>query len=258
MKTPLALLFSLLLLPPAALAGNPAGELIGTGGLAIDSIPPLPGSGLFQGSVEQAEKFYSGGSLVNANEMPDEGFGFVKLYLPRHRAFSSFDMIELLKDAAGRLQQLRPSRDRLMIGDMSGEHGGFISGHASHQNGLDTDVAYLRADQTEQDPNYTKGFEQSFVKKGRLTANFDIPRNWEILKILVSSGRVQRIFVNSVVKKAFCAYAKATDELESQKEALKRLRVIAGHTDHFHVRITCPRNSPACRPQEDMPDDTGC
>jgi penicillin-insensitive murein endopeptidase len=258
MKTPLALSLFLLLLSPVALAEGLGAELIGTDELTAESIPPLPGSDLFQGSVEQAEKFYSGGSLMNPSVMPDAGFGFVKLYLPRHRAFSSYDMTELLKDAAGRLQQLHPSRDRLMIGDMSGEHGGFISGHASHQNGLDTDVAYLRADQTEQDPNYTKGFEQSFVKKGRLTANFDLPRNWDILKILVSSGRVQRIFVNSVVKKAFCAYAKAINELESQKETLKRLRVIAGHTDHFHVRITCPRNSPACRPQEDMPDDTGC
>jgi penicillin-insensitive murein endopeptidase len=254
MKTPLVTL-ALFLLSFSACAQD--AELLGVSTEQF-SPPPMEGSDLFQGEHEQVRKFYSGGSLFNADLLPAEGFGYVKIHRPRQRGYGSFDLVEILKDAAAKMQIAFPSRDRTMIGDMSAEHGGYISGHASHQNGLDADVAYIRVDQTEQDPESTSGFHESFVRNGKVTENFDYPRNWAYAKTLISTGRVQRIFVNAAIKKGFCAWAKAVNEMESERETLKRLRVISGHTDHFHIRITCPRNSPSCKPQEDMSEDTGC
>jgi penicillin-insensitive murein DD-endopeptidase len=224
---------------------------------------PLPhatpmGDDHFQGEKEQARGFYSNGSLVNPDLLPLEGFGFVKLQRPRQRGFGSHDLVLLLQETARQLQELHPSRDRVQIGDMSGQNGGFSSGHVSHQNGLDADVAFIRLNQTEQDPEDTRGFRETFVRNGQLTPNFDLERNWAYAKLLVATGRVQRVFVGEVIKRGLCAHVRAVGELESEHETLKRLRVIAGHTDHFHIRLTCPRNSPACTSQEEVPDTHGC
>lgn len=212
----------------------------------------------FQGDQEQAKGFYSNGSLMNPNELPLEGFGFVKLFRPRNRGFGTFDLITLLQETSAQLQLLHPSRDRVQVGDASQEIGGRISGHVSHQNGLDVDVAFLRVDQTEQDPERTDGFRESFVQKGRLTVNFDLRRNWDYAKILVGTGRVQRLFVGDVIKKEMCKYVRSIGELDSNYETMKRIRVTSGHTDHYHIRMTCPQNSPGCRSQEEVPASDGC
>lgn len=260
MKAPttLALAFASLLLLCACAPERSPDELAGT--------PARPGSPSlltvnddpYQGAREQVKGFYSNGRLVNADVLPAEGLGFVKIHRPRNRGYGAFDLVQVLVDASARMQQTFPSVDRIMIGDMSAEHGDNLSGHASHQNGLDADVAFIRADRTEQDPEDTGGFREDFVNKGKLTENFDLPRNWHYAKVLIQTGRVQRLFVNAVVKKGLCSFVSLIGERESQRETLRRLRTIAGHEDHFHVRITCPASSPDCKAQEDVPEDLGC
>jgi len=240
--------------------GNAADEITGT----PDQRPrpqqpqrPDP-EDVHQGEKEQAVNFYSRGTLVEGDVLPAEGAGFVKIHRPRNRGYGSYDLLEIIKDVSSRLQALYPSRDRIQVGDVSQVAGGQISGHVSHQNGLDADIAFLRVNQTEQHPDDTTGFRESFVEHGRLTANFDMPRNWAFAKLLIATGRVQRIFVNEVVRKAFCEHARQTGELESAAETIRRLRIAAGHTDHFHIRVTCPLNSPRCTPQEEVPAGDGC
>lgn len=212
----------------------------------------------FQGSKNQAKGFYSKGSLVNSSLIPLEGFGFVKIARPRGFGHGTHDLVSILKEAAAELQRKYPSRDRVMIADMSRDRGGSLPGHASHQNGLDADVGFIRLDQTEQDADDIGGFRELFVKNGKLTKNFDLKRNWAYAKILIETGRVQRVFVGEVIKKNFCAYAKRLGVMEQEKETLRRLRVIAGHTDHFHVRVTCPKKSTSCKEQQEVEDTTGC
>jgi penicillin-insensitive murein DD-endopeptidase len=212
-----------------------------------------------QGQEEQARGFYSSGTLVHADTFPWEGEGFVKILRPRDRRFATHDLIYVLRKAIARMQKEHPSRDRIQVADIAAAHGGSLEpDHNSHQNGLDADIAYIRADGTEQDPNFADGFQEVFVKDGRLTPNFDMPRNWALVKAFVASGRVNRMFVNEVVKQAFCDYARQTGELDSAQETLRRLRPYEGHMDHVHVRITCPLKSPNCSPQEEVPDGNGC
>lgn len=212
-----------------------------------------------QGSVAQAVGFYSNGQLKNADALPLSGVGFVKIFRPRQRRYATYDLVYVLSWAARKLQEIYPSRDRLMIGDMSAMEGGAIGLHASHQNGLDADVAFLRRNQTEQNPEATTGFQEKFVSPaGKVTANFDMERNWAYAKILIESGRVQRMFVDQALKTAFCSHARATGELENAKETLRRIRPYESHEDHFHVRLTCPKNSPDCMAQTEVPPGPGC
>jgi murein endopeptidase len=136
-----------------------------------------------QGKQEQARGFYSKGTLANADAFPLEGSGFTKILRPRKREYATFDMIHVLRRAVAAVQKEYPSRDRVQIGDIAAQRGGsLVPMHASHQNGLDADIAYIRADGTEQDPNFTEGFQEVFVKDDRLTGNFDMPRNWSLVR----------------------------------------------------------------------------
>lgn len=212
-----------------------------------------------QGEVEQSRGFYSNGSVVSSSALPLEGRGYIKIMRPRERWFGSTDLIYLITQSAKQMAAQFPNhRDSVQIGDMGARNGGFVSGHNSHQNGLDVDIAFIRKNETMQEVSDTSGFREKFVQSGKVTNNFDLVRNWTLAKLMVATGRPQRIFVNPVIKKAFCDLARRSGELISEAETLRRLRPYSGHEDHFHVRLTCPLNSPQCKAQEEIPAETGC
>lgn len=211
-----------------------------------------------QGAIDQAHGFYSKGSLKNADAIGWEGPGFVKIFRPRERRYATHDMVYILNYTANKMRQLFNSSDRLMIGDMSHENGGVAYGHNSHQNGLDVDIAFIRKNKTEQDPDSITGFEEKFVSGGKITSNFDLARNWALAKVIVSTNRVDRIFANPVIKKALCKYAKSIGEYDSYANVLHKIDSYSNHMDHYHVRLGCPLKSPKCESQQPLPPGTGC
>lgn len=211
-----------------------------------------------QGYREQAIKSYTRGKLENADRFALETESYTKIMQARARHYATFDLIYVIEFAADAVKKAFPDGERIQIGDASQEHGGFIRGHSSHQNGLDVDIAYLRKDYQEQNPNHYDGFEENFVFKGKLSSNFDLERNWHFIKSLVSTKRINRIFINPVIKKALCIHAKDIGEITSERETLRHLRAWSGHRDHMHIRINCPENSPLCKQQPDLHEDTGC
>lgn len=211
-----------------------------------------------QGPYEQAKGFYSNGSLVDAMNFGLEGLGFVKLFQPRDRGWAAFDLIRVIEIAAERLHSLFPTGERVQIGDASSEHGGRLSRHASHQNGLDVDIAFLRLDNREQDPQDMGGFDESFVRRNRPSANFDTERNYLFMRYLFETGRINRIFVDKALKSELCRYSRELGQYGQDIEYLRRLRPWPHHDDHMHVRITCPVNSPNCVTQQDPPLGSGC
>jgi penicillin-insensitive murein endopeptidase len=202
----------------------------------------------------QAVGFYSDGSLNGAEKFPDSGVGFLKLYLPRNRGWATRTLINVVKFAAAEVVSRNPNGGRLQVGDASKEAGGPASGHASHQNGLDVDLHYYHLDQREMDPNDVKGFDESFVQNGKLSPNFDHPRNWAMVRALVSTGMISRMFLDPVIKKALCAYRSEP----GAREVLRRLRPYAGHDKHTHLRIRCPSSSRSCLDQTEVPSGDGC
>ncbi|HEX4923593.1 MAG TPA: penicillin-insensitive murein endopeptidase [Bdellovibrionales bacterium] len=211
-----------------------------------------------QGKTEQATGFYSNGKLLNGLALPLEGFGFLKIQRPRNRHFSTFDLIEVIKATAKLMKEAFPNGERLQIGDMSWQKGGKLSSHKSHQNGLDADIAYFRRDRREQNPALNIPFDEGFVKNGKLTANFDVERNWHFFNVMVSTGRVKRLFVDAVIKREMCAYARKLGLDTEKSETLRRMRIEPLHHDHVHLRISCPKKSPNCQQQLDPPEGSAC
>ena len=222
-----------------------------------------PPFAITQGSLNQAVGFYSHGSLVNASAFPLGGDGFLKILRPRNRKYGTFDIRAVVEIAAAMLRHDFPGGERIQIGDVAQKLGGSI-GHISHENGLDADIVYLRENHEEQAPNYIAptptGFGELFVTDtgASISPNFDVERNWEFVKDLHSTGRIVRIFMDSVIKVTLCQYARRIGEYDTETDVLRRIRPLSNHRDHMHVRITCPDNSPDCQAQEDPPLGSGC
>jgi penicillin-insensitive murein endopeptidase len=233
--------------PYTLTAAAPESEFIGP-------VPTLPEP------AAQVSGAYNQGALTDSTALPPHGEGFIHLFEKRERFYGSQGMIDLLTQIAGEMARRYPQGERLQIGDISSRNGGKIRGHASHQNGLDVDLVYYRTQRSEQpETEGSQGFAESFVgPNGKITRNFDLERNWEIIKRFASTGRLARVFVHPAVKKAFCKRAKRLKELQTHAETLSRIRPLQDHDDHFHVRLTCPAASPDCRDQEAPPTKTGC
>lgn len=220
---------------------------------------PFQGQAVAQGVREQAIGFYSDGSLRDADSVPSSGLGFMKIFLPRDRAWVTTHTRNVIEQVAAGLFQAFPARDAIQVGDTSARNGGPISGHASHQNGLDTDIGYLRVDQTTQDPMALSGFEVKFVDDaGGVSPNFDRERNWAFVKLMVATGKIDRFFVNPAIKAEFCRAAKAKGEFSEDSLPLRLLRPWKGHDGHIHVRYRCPEGVALCRAQEPIPAGSGC
>jgi len=102
---------------------------------------------------------YSAGALERGVRLPAEGRAFLTwdpvLRRSPNRAWRRWGTDRLVRtvlSVARGFHAAHPSAPRLLIGDLSRPHGGDFGpqfgyvGHASHQNGLDVDVYYPRAD----------------------------------------------------------------------------------------------------------------
>lgn len=206
----------------------------------------------------QAVGFYAEGKLINDFTFPLEATAVLKVFRSRNRNFSTDDLYQVISHAANLVWNEYPGSERLQIGDIAKRGGGQLALHASHQNGLDADIAYYRVNRRELNPEGFGGFDEIFVKSGKVTANLDLERNYELMRHLVSTGVVNRMFMDAVIKTKFCELAKGQKLTDLDKETLRRMRPLENHRDHFHLRIQCPRTSPDCVTQVEPPAGTGC
>jgi penicillin-insensitive murein endopeptidase len=72
------------------------------------------------------------------------------------------------------------------------------------------------------------------------------------LETAARQPQVDRIFVNAAIKRALC------QETKGDRSWLRKLRPWFGHDAHFHVRLRCPADSPACDQQAPVPPGDGC
>ena len=129
-----------------------------------------------------------------------------------------------------------------MIGDMSQPRGGpMITGHASHQIGLDADIWFTPMPDhvlTREEREFDGAVDM--VAADRLDVD---PKVWthtrtDLIRTAAEDPDVTRIFVNAAIKKAMCR------EAGSDRGWLAKVRPWWGHAEHFHVRIACPPDSP--------------
>jgi penicillin-insensitive murein endopeptidase len=130
-----------------------------------------------------------------------------------------------------------------------------LTGHASHQVGLDADIWLTpmpdrRLSREERE-------ETSAVMMVR-TDRLDIdpgawtPSHLAVIRAAAQEPSVQRIFVNAAIKKALCREAKG------DRSWLHKVRPMYGHDYHFHIRIKCPPGSGECESQPAPSESEGC
>jgi penicillin-insensitive murein endopeptidase len=144
----------------------------------------------------------------------------------------------------------------LLVGDLAQARGGpMLTGHASHQVGLDADIWLTPMPNRELSREERE--EMSATNMVRPDKKDIDPAVWtpahvSIIKTAAREPEVERIFVNAAIKKALCRDA------GSDRGWLQKVRPMWGHNYHFHIRVRCPAGSPDCKPQEPPGNGEGC
>lgn len=209
--------------------------------------------------ASEAVGFYSNGKLKDAESIIELGTPIHKLFLGRKKFYGTTEIQNCISDAADYVRQSFPQAEMLQIGDIAGINGGPCTGHGSHQNGLDVDIVYLTKNGRLQSQNASY-WEEEFVIKGKISSNFHTQRNLDLFRNLITVQKAERIFVDEVIKKHLCSYAKANKLLSDKEvvETLRRLRTEKLHSTHFHLRIKCPEGDYTCKAQAAVPAGSGC
>lgn len=208
---------------------------------------------------EEINGFYSRGSIKNVDSVLDHQHSIQKLFRSRGMHYTSVHMRDLLEDLNLYLKNLYPDVEVLQVGDLSAKNGGKIPRHSSHQNGLDADVVYLRHNRKVQDINAPEWIED-FIRGNQVSSNFETERNWRSFMYLVENYPIGRIFVDQVVKRHLCQYAKDQGLMNHPlaRETLRRLRGANLHRTHYHIRLKCPPGQERCEEQFEPPQGPGC
>jgi penicillin-insensitive murein endopeptidase len=144
----------------------------------------------------------------------------------------------------------------ILVGDMSQPRGGpMLTGHASHQVGLDADIWLTPAPGRQLSLNEREEMSATMmVREDRLDIDPRVftPSHLVVIRAAAQEPTVQRIFVNAAIKKALCREAKG------DRDWLHKVRPMYGHDYHFHIRIRCPPGSGECETQPEPDTSEGC
>ncbi len=200
--------------------------------------------------------FYAKGCMAGAVAIPTDGPTWQAMRLSRNRRWGNPAMIALIE----RLSREAAARDGwpgLLVGDISQPRGGpMLTGHASHQIGLDADIWLTPMP----DRTLSKDERENISATSMLQANTFLrvdPNIWSdsrarLLMRAASYPEVERIFVNPAIKKKLC------DTWTGDRTAMGKIRPYYGHDYHFHIRIHCPKDAAGCTPQAPVAKGDGC
>lgn len=189
---------------------------------------------------------YAKGCAAGLVELPETGPTWQAMRLSRNRNFGQPEMVQFLMDLSATARDIGFGQG-LYIGDISQPRGGpMTSGHASHQIGLDADIWMLpprRLDLSEAEREEISSIPVRSADQRSVTENWTRTHR-ELLRQAALDPRVDRIFVAAAVKIEMCKTAKDKD-----KKWLQKIRPVAGHDTHFHVRLKCPQGARLCETQ---------
>lgn len=136
-------------------------------------------------------------------QLANSGPGFFGYYVSSKR-WGRSTLVYGIERAARRFKAANPSAPRLGVGDISLVNGGDISGHASHERGVDADFRPMRNNGTEGPVTITQSaYSRTLTQR--------------ILDLLRSEMRVRTIFFND--------------------SRVRGVQNWPNHANHFHVRI---------------------
>ena len=197
--------------------------------------------------------WYAKGCLAGGVRLDDAGPAWQTMRPSRNRAWGHPKLVRLLKRLATEAQK-EDGWPGLLVGDIAQPRGGpMITGHASHQVGLDADV-WLNP-MPDRVLTYREREDisaKSVLDETRLAVDPKLftDKHVAIIKRAASYRDVQRIFVHPAIKKALCERA------GKDRSWLAKVRPLWGHHYHFHIRTYCPNDG--CRAQPAVGGDDGC
>ncbi len=199
---------------------------------------------------------YTSGCLRGGAVLPINGTGYQVMRLSRKRNFGHPDLVRFI-EALGKTAQAQ-HLGALLIGDLGQPRGGpTVSGHKSHQTGLDADIWFLLSAEAEKRTlslSERETWSASSVVNSKTESIKPAEWSFNNEKILEAAARmpeVDRIFVNAAIKKELC-------QSKSSHDWLQKIRPWYKHDDHFHVRLKCPAGNGNCEKQDPVPSGDGC
>ena len=223
--------------------------------------PKTPAKQLFGRKIQPSKDpahvygFYAHGCIAGAEELPIDGPTWQVMRLSRNRNWGHPSLIKFIERVSAKAA--KKGWPGLLVGDMSQPRGGpMITGHASHQVGLDADIWLTPMPDRRLTREEREEMSATMVVSDTL---LDVdpkvwtPAHFEVIKTAAEDPEVERIFVNPAIKKALCRDA------GQDRAWLHKVRPWWYHDYHFHVRLACPPDNPECEPQPAVPGtDDGC
>lgn len=207
-------------------------------------------------SNQRSEPFggYAKGCAAGNVMLPETGPTWQAMRLSRNRNWGQPDTIDYIKDLSAKAAR-QPGWNGLYIGDISQPRGGpMLTGHASHQIGLDIDIWLRPADRLNLSTTERENISSISMRRanGAFTNDQWTRAHHNILKAAASDPRVARIFIFPGAKVQMCK-----DE-KGDRSWLRKIRPWYGHHYHFHVRLACPKGALGCVDQAPPPAGDGC
>ncbi len=202
----------------------------------------------------QSIGFYTAGCLQGAQALPLDGPGYEVIRISRNRYWGQPVTLDFIRTLSEKVRAA--GQASLYIGDIGQPRGGpAVSGHASHQTGLDADIWFERqpgpplAPAQRENPRLRSlvraddhGIDDSVFTQQHVT----------LLRLAAEMPQLDRIFVNKWIKQRLC------QTVTGNRAWLNKLVVWVGHDEHFHIRLHCPPGNPQCKPQAGYYADDGC
>jgi len=180
-------------------------------------------------------------SLPDGMELPEND----ALYLRWHpsRSWGRPELVEVITAAAEQVAWRVPSADPIVVGDMSREGGGHLSGHRSHRAGLDADIGIYWGESRQ----HLHGFMD--IPPSQL----DVATTWTLLDAMFETGLVERVLMDQSHIRRLRTYVQQAGIL-TENEAWSVfpqadtpdiwtiegvVQHVDGHRNHIHVRVRC-------------------
>ncbi len=223
--------------------------------------PPTPAKVLFGAATvpaplkARAIGFYAKGCLAGAKGIAVDGPAWQVMRLSRNRRWGHPQLIATVERLAADVKA-HDGWNGLLVGDISQPRGGpMLTGHASHQIGLDADIWLTPMPDRKLTNREREDLPAtSMLAADRVSVN---PEVWteahgKLILRAASYPQVERVLVHPAIKKALCenkAFARTN---------FNKIRPYWGHHYHMHVRLGCPKDSPGCTPQPVVGTEDGC
>ena len=165
---------------------------------------------------------YAKGCLAGGTALAVDGGAWQVMRLSRNRMWGHPELIRFLEGFAKRVPG-EAGWPGLLVGDISQPRGGpMLTGHASHQIGLDADIWLTPMPQRRLSQSERENMSATnMVRSDWMDVDTSVwtPNHTRVIRMAARDSKVHRIFVNPAIKKALCREAGNGPRLAAHRPA---------------------------------------